>query len=99
MKTKININTLPIGVVLGILAPVLVFFIFYLIKFSQFSVKEFFYILITKNVFVQLISLCVIANLLVFFLFIWTHRYYAARGVIMATFIYTIGVVAYKIAG
>ncbi len=96
MKTKINFNTLAIGVLLGLIAPLLILLAFWGIKFGHLALSEFLQVMISNNVFVQLISLCVIINLFIFFLFIWTHRYYAARGVIMATFIYTIGVVIFK---
>ncbi|HET6245220.1 MAG: hypothetical protein H0V01_08535 [Bacteroidetes bacterium] len=96
MNSKINLNTLPLGIAVGLMGPILVLLAFYGIKFSHLTLMEFLKAFITNNVFVQLISLCVIINLFVFFIFIWTHRYYAARGVIMSTFIYTIGVVIYK---
>ncbi|MDQ3190994.1 MAG: hypothetical protein M3Q58_05320 [Bacteroidota bacterium] len=96
MKTKINFNTLPVGLLLGLIGPFLILLAFWGIKFNQLSFMEFIQVLIKNNVVVQLISLSVIINLFIFFLFIWTHRYYSARGVIMATFIYTIGVVIFK---
>jgi hypothetical protein len=93
---KLNLNTQPIGLFFGLLAPIIVFLLFYLFKYSHITFSRFIDVLMAGDVFVQILSMCVIVNLLIFFLFIWTHRYYAARGVIMATFIYTIGVVIIK---
>jgi hypothetical protein len=38
----------------------------------------------------KLVSVSVMPNLLVFFLAIWTERLLAARGIVMATLIYTV---------
>ena len=41
----------------------------------------------------KLVSVSVLPNLLVFFLAIWTERLLAARGIVMATLIYTVATV------
>jgi hypothetical protein len=41
----------------------------------------------------KLISVSVLVNLAVFFIAIWTERLLAARGIVMATLIYTVGTV------
>jgi hypothetical protein len=93
---KINFNTLPIGLLLGLFLPMVMFMAFYGVKFSHLEFMEFVQLMIDRDIIIQIISLCVIVNLLTFFLFIQTHRYYSARGVIMATFIYAIVVVIFK---
>jgi ABC-type spermidine/putrescine transport system permease subunit II len=93
---KINYNTLTLGLTAGLFAPVLIFLGFYFIKFNQMPFVEFLKTLITKDIIVPIISLCVIVNLGLFFLFLQTHRYYSARGIIMATFIYAIAIVIFK---
>jgi hypothetical protein len=93
---KPNLNTLPLGLLTGIIAPLIIFLIFYFMKFSNASFGEYINILIKRDIIVQIISLCVIVNLGLFFLFIQTHRYYSARGIIMATFLYAIGIVLFK---
>lgn len=40
--------------------------------------------------FLPILSLCVIPNLLTFFIFIWTKRDKSAKGVLMATFAFAI---------
>jgi hypothetical protein len=93
---KINLNSLPIGLLVGLFIPMVLFMAFYGLKFSHLTLSEFISLMIARDIIIQVISLCVIVNLLTFFLFIWSHRYFSARGVIMATFIYAIIVVIFK---
>ena len=46
----------------------------------------------------KVVSLAVIPNLLLFFIFIWTNRNFAARGVIFATLILAFFMLILKIA-
>ncbi len=93
---KLKLDSQVIGLAFGLIAPIIVFFGFYVFKYSQIPFSEFLDFLRGANVIVQVLSICVIINLLIFFLFIWTHRYFSARGVIMATFVYAIIVVIFK---
>ena len=77
-----------LGTVLGLLSPIIVFFSFFLIKYSHMTIGHFFDYVSREGTLSPRISLCVIINLLIFYIFIWTHRYYAARGIILATFVY-----------
>jgi hypothetical protein len=83
-----------IGTALGLVAPVIVLLLFYVIRYSQISFGRFLQMVNMEGTFSPRISLCVIVNLLIFYLFIWTNRYYSARGVILATFVYA-GLVIY----
>ena len=85
-----------IGVIAGLFSPLIALFIFYLVKYSHLSFAQFFKdILLGYGVLTSVISLCVIVNLLVFFIFLWTNRNRSARGVLLATFIYA-GFVVYQ---
>lgn len=77
-----------IGLLLGIVAPFIGFFAFYMITYSHLSIGSFIKKMILAHVYTPLISLCVISNLPVFFTFIYSDKYYGARGVLLATFIY-----------
>ena len=84
------------GFLCGLIAPFFSLYIFSLVKYSHLSFGEFYErILVANEIITPVISLCVITNLLVFFLFIWTNRNYAARGVLFATMIYA-GYVVYQ---
>ncbi|MEW6467391.1 MAG: hypothetical protein AB1458_00615 [Bacteroidota bacterium] len=89
-------DNLWIGAVLGLLSPIAVFFAFYLIKYSHMSLGRFFDYVSREGTLSPRISLCVIINLLIFYIFIWTHRYYSARGIILSTFIYAAFVIYVK---
>ncbi len=94
---KAQTNNLVLGIFLGLIAPTIVYFIIYLSGFKNISFVDFFYLLNEKNVFTKILSLCGLANLLVFFIFIWTNRLRSARGVLVATFIFTIIVLLLRV--
>ena len=83
-------DRLWLGLVLGIITPVLVMFVYYKINFFYIRVDTFLYEAFMKSIFLPLLSLCVIGNLLVFFIFLQTDRYYSSRGVVFATLLYAI---------
>lgn len=92
-----KMDKLWIGLIIGLAAPLLTLYVFYLFRFSHLTFTQFYYeILLAGNIVTPSVSLCVIMNLLVFFIFIWTHRYYSARGVLMATIVYACYVVYQK---
>ena len=88
MRSKID-NT-RLGLILGIVAPVLAMLIIYLVKFSEFNFQELIDLLLAKRVFTKIVSLCVIPNLALFFFFLNKNYYRSARGVLIATFIFAL---------
>jgi uncharacterized membrane protein YphA (DoxX/SURF4 family) len=93
---KKKLDSAWIGFGLGVIAPLLTLYIFYLTGYGHLTFGEFYRsILLANNVVTPFISLCVISNLLVFFIFIWSNRNFSARGVLFATFIYA-GYVVYQ---
>lgn len=84
---KLKVNNVWLGTVLGILLPAITVFIAWKIRFNQFELDEFFRVMMQKKILSSLLSLCVIPNLLVFFIFIWLNYLYSARGVLLSTFI------------
>jgi len=85
MKSKVN--NIWLGIILGILLPAITVFIAYKFRFDQYDMDGFFKMLMQKKVLSSLLSLCVIPNLLVFFIFIWLNYLYSARGVLLSTFV------------
>jgi len=91
-----KLDSLWIGVLIGLASPWFSLFVFYLIRYHRITFETFFNeILLGHNILTPVISLCVITNLLVFFIFIWTNRNRSARGVLLSTFIYC-GYVIYQ---
>lgn len=77
-------NTLLTGLVPGIVLPSLTLVGIWMVK-SDLGWIEFLVQFQQLHMLSKLISLSVIPNLLLFFLFIWTDRNFSARGVIFAT--------------
>jgi hypothetical protein len=86
---KITYDKRLTGFTIGIIFPIIVLVLFYLYRNPQ-SFSLFYEQMLSINIISRLVSLCVIPNLLVFFIFIWTNRYKSAYGVIGATFIYAL---------
>lgn len=93
---KARYDMLWIGLLTGFLMPVLTFFVFFLAVREEQSLSQFFAEVLSRNVFTQVISLCAVPNLLLFFLFIWLNWLYSARGALMATIILALLVLGYK---
>lgn len=87
-----------VGILSGIIAPVLAFFAYYLWQFNNISFSSFWNILLARGVLAPMFSLSAIPNLLVFFIFVWTDRMNAARGVLAATFFIGFVIVILKFA-
>jgi mannitol-specific phosphotransferase system IIBC component len=98
MKSRDTLNNFTLGLILGILAPIVTMLIVYFSRFTQYVFTELIDYLIDTQVFTKIVSLCVIPNLILFFVFIWLNYLYSARGVLMATFIFAIFVFVTKFA-
>ncbi|MBN2520018.1 MAG: hypothetical protein JXB17_05915 [Bacteroidales bacterium] len=90
-------NKIYIGLIPGLLLPVISIFGLYKFKFFFLSISEFYEQAKQMDILFKIISLGVVPNLLLFFLFIWKNYLYSARGVLMATFIYAFIVFAFKL--
>ena len=85
-----------LGIILGILAPVITFLIIYLTKFDHLNIGEFINTILHLNIAGKFVSLATISNLLVFFVFIWLNKLSGARGVIGSTIIIALFVLIIK---
>lgn len=85
MKSKFD--RLSIGFALGITVPLITFIVVYFLYFKTYTFPSFLRTLIAIRALPALLSLTVIPNLLIFFIFIWTNHLYAARGVLGATIV------------
>ncbi|NBC84401.1 MAG: hypothetical protein GVY19_13625 [Bacteroidetes bacterium] len=94
---KSPLNNIFLGCVLGLILPAIAGFLVFEIRFDDYSFRAFISMLNVQGVLTQVLSLCVVPNLLAFFLFIWTNRLLSARGVLLATFIATTSILTTKI--
>jgi len=95
-KKSKKMNSFLWGLIPGLIVPMITISIFYTFKFNSYTIGEFIDLMKYNGVFTKVISLCVIPNLLLFFVCIWTDRYTPGKGVILATFVYTILVLILK---
>jgi hypothetical protein len=86
-------DKISVGLAFGIVLPFIVMFIFYLSSYAYLTVPEFLRKMVFQAIFVKLLSLCAIINLGSFFFLYHTKNDRAARGVILATFIFALVVV------
>lgn len=89
-------NNIRLGAVLGLLAPLLALALIYIVAFRGMSFGEFLELLTSRRKLSSMISLSVIPNLLLFFIFIWLNYLYSARGVLASTFVVALIVVITK---
>ncbi len=85
------------GWLLGTIVPMIIFYITYEVKYSEMEFSVYLRNIWDMKIFLKLLSLCVFPNL-AFFLLFYRQKYdMAARGVIMATFMYAFVVLIGKL--
>ncbi len=89
-------NKFWIGLVLGIILPLVVFLFVYLFGYSTSPFGEFLQYAFVMRALPKILSLCAIPNLIIFYLYLNKEYWYATRGVIAATMLCTLGVLAIK---
>ena len=97
-KKKARFDNIIYGLIPGLFAPLIGFLIFYLVKFSHKNFSEYFEYISQHSVISHTISLSVLPNLLIFFIFIWAKLYKSAKGVILATMIYAFAILIMRFA-
>ncbi|PXY01441.1 hypothetical protein DF185_08120 [Marinifilum breve] len=96
MKSKINSTIL--GLVIGLLVPVLSILLAYVVRFQdELTIKEFIDSLLIYRVYTKVMALGVyFGNIVFFFLFIKTDLLKAARGVLLATILYSFAIMVFR---
>ena len=89
-------NKFWIGLTLCIVLPLVVFLSVYFIVYSKMPFGEFLEFALVIQALPKILSLCVIPNLAIFYFFLNKEYWYATRGVITATLLCTLGVLAIK---
>lgn len=88
---------MALGLAAGLMIPILTLFLIWLIRYDL-GLMEFLSSFQKIGALSKLISLSVIPNLLLFFIFIWTNRSFSARGVIFATLLVSMIMLLLKFA-
>ncbi|HVT86339.1 MAG TPA: hypothetical protein VHD35_14135 [Chitinophagaceae bacterium] len=91
-------DNLKLGLILGLIGPLVGLLIIYFIKFPGLSFGDFFDLFINTNRLITSIgSLSLLANVLLFTIYINTHRDNTAKGIFLITLIYGIGILVLKL--
>jgi hypothetical protein len=96
---KPNLDTTVTGTVFGIFLPIITFLIVYFILSDHQTLNEYLQRLIDRNIQGHFISISVIPNLLIFFIFIWLNKMKAVRGVLLSTFLWAFLILAIRLFG
>ena len=90
-------DSLRLGIVLGFIAPVAGMFIYYFIQFRAFTLHEFFSLMFReKALLTGIVSISLIANAVVFTIYINTRKDRTAKGIFISTCIYAIAALLWK---
>ncbi len=92
-------DNLKLGIVIGLIAPLLAMLIYYYWNFSRsIRMSEYLYLLRTnKSLLTGVSSISLVANAVFFTIYINTHRDKTAKGIFVATLAYGIVVLVYKL--
>ena len=91
-------DNLKLGLVLGLVGPVLGLIIVYFLKFSSYGFLEFLdYFFNTRGLITSVGALCLLANAILFTIYINTHRDNTAKGIFVTTLLYGIAILIIKV--
>jgi hypothetical protein len=90
-------DNLKLGILYGIIGPLIALICFYFWKFSVYPFKEFIHFLfLERKMLVGGITFSLIANALTFTLFINTNKDYTAKGIFIVTMIWGVVILGLK---
>jgi len=91
-------DNLKLGLVLGLLGPILGLIVVYFLKYNELSFSDFFKLFMdNKSMVTAVSSLSLLANVVLFTLYLNTHRDNTAKGIFIITLIYGIAILLYKV--
>lgn len=96
-KKKTEFDRLYLGIVLGLLVPIITFYIYYQLKFGEIPFFEYLASLHHYRLLFKILSLCVLTDLPVFYILLQWKKLKTARGVVMACFFFAFAVMGYRI--
>lgn len=91
-------DNLKLGLIMGLLGPALGLIVIYFIQYSTFTFSEFLELFFNTNRMITAIgSLSLLANVILFTLYVNTGRDKTAKGIFIVTLIYGIAILLLKI--
>jgi hypothetical protein len=87
------------GLTLGVVCPLIALLSVYLFGYrsAYLNLNKFLEVAVTMQALPKILSLCVLPNLAIFYLFLNKEYWYATRGVITATILFTVAVLVIKL--
>ena len=93
--SRIQLRILGGGI--GLIAPPIVLWVYYLLQYAGIEFRVFIERLIYSTLFAPMLSLAVLVNLLLFFCFIWLDKDDGSAGVLLSTLLYAFVIFGLKI--
>jgi hypothetical protein len=91
-------DNLRLGLALGLIGPLFGLVIIYFVKFPSYSFMDFLTYFMNDNRMITSVgSLSLLANVILFTIYVNTHRDETAKGIFIITLIYGIGILVLKI--
>ncbi|HEX2605992.1 MAG TPA: hypothetical protein VHK91_01390, partial [Flavisolibacter sp.] len=91
-------DKLQLGLILGLITPIIVLIIIYLVKFSSYEFNDFLHLFFREKQLITFFGVwCLVGNIALFTFYINTHRDSTAKGIFAVTLVYGIGVLLLKL--
>ena len=91
-----DLNKFWLGFLLGFGFPAVFFLLYFLFRFRDLTIENYWQILVQTGKIVHVLSLAVFPNLLPFMFFVRTNRFRSGRGIMAITILYAIFIFALK---
>ena len=85
IETTSTLNSVWLGLIFGILAPIVAFMMFYFSSFTKVPLDYFVRYSLKIGALINILTVCLIPNFLIFALFIWRKHYTSAKGIVIAS--------------
>jgi len=87
---KLKIDSVGVGIIAGILLPIIGFFVNYLIHFRGMHLNRVFFAIRRGQMEFPLLTFCLLPSLCMFFIFLWLNKEKASRGILITVIVYVI---------
>jgi len=91
-----GLNKFWLGFFIGLGFPMIFFLIYFLFRFKDLTITQYYHLLLHTGRIVHVISLAVFPNLIPFLFFVRTSRFKSGRGIMAITIIYALLIFAMK---
>jgi hypothetical protein len=88
-----KINSIWLGVIVGIITPIISMALFYIFSFKSLSFSDFYMMIQKMDILTQTLTICVLPSFFAFFFFYWKEYNKSAQGVVLSTLLLTLTVV------